>query len=1163
MSQSTHTDAHGAFTIIFADAEGEYLVSFRHLGFKARVIRLSRVSMSAVLEAKVVLEPASQELDPIVVRAERTPGATGAIGEGAASALADSLLVDDPARLMDLLLSIPGVTTFGDSAFSVMGASSEQNVTTLEGVTVSDASLPPDALAATRIVTSSADPARGGFAGGNIVQTLRGGTDEFTATLRVRGSNRGLVWNDPQWQRPVSRPISHSGRASGPLIPQRLRYSVSWSVDDNASEWLSLLRPRASQLSQEGVALDSVTAVTSTLQSLGVPTSLAGGPRDADSRGYRTSEVLDFTPSATTSLRVSHTGRWSNTVGSGSSLLSFPTRVNATGNTAQSLSIRSTFLIHGLINNFTTGASFRRDHSDPFTLLPGGSVRVGTDFSDGRTALQTLSFGGGNGARYQNSWSGEATDEISWIPAGGKHRIKVGGRLGFNRSRNFDFAGSPLLGTYAYLTLADLQANRPASYERVLATTARNTRATQASWWIGDEWRASDAWQWQGGIRFDRAMPGTLPRYNPAVDAAFGIRTDRVPGNIGWSPRLGFTWTSRRRRGERSTGRPSTLGGLSARELASMPRALVSRLVALQRARTLPGIGVSGTIGAYRGTVSTGSLAQLVESTGLPGTRITLSCVGDAVPIPDWSSMTEGPSVCADGSTGTLYSTAQPLVRVFDPSYRAPLSWRASVGVQGIRTPGNWLMRLSGNLAYNMNGESTIDLNLNRTPQFHLTDEGGRPVFVPVDAIVPSTGSMSRAASRVSPDFSTVSSTVSDLRAYQVQLQVSLSPPQPLFNRHVSLGLNYVFSWARRQTRANSQVGTAGDPFEKIWIRDARPTHMFRITTGGRYRGINFGVSMTLQSGQLLTPMVSGDINGDGISGNDRAFIPDPATTPDTSLARQLNELLSHATPVARRCLTSQFGHMAGANTCRTPWQVRFDVSASITPPSSWDYSDRLRLTFNLTNANGALVRALGLQDTPLGQVPLSTNPNPTLLYVTGFDPSTQQFRYRVNQLFGEASNYGSARRRFAPSQLQLGVQYLFGGPMPNPIARGLGLREMPGHPPLTAADRRAAVARLRRDPARRYLALGDSLALSTEQVAALMALSREYNVRADTALEPLTEWVLHKGTRVFDKDLARPLGSAQSALGRLNAEYAKRADEVLTDAQRTLFLALTSGRKN
>lgn len=1152
-TQVARTDARGVYTLVFPQAEGEYLVAVRSVGFRSTSFRLSRIGLSPVLGADVRLEAVSQILDRVVVTAGPVPGERSAIGELASGDLADSLFLADPSRLMELLLSIPGVLSIDDSSFSVMGSASGQNLTTLDGVAIRGAVLPPDALASIRVVTSSADPARGGFSGGNVSQTLKGGTDIFGAMVRVSGANRGMAWNDPAWTRPLPRLVSQSGTVNGPIVRQKVRYNVSWQFEDVATAWYSLLEPRGALLSQRGISLDSVAAVTGALESLGVPLSLSSGPREANQRSLRVSSVLDVAPSATSSFRVSHAMSVNGTLGSGASETSFPTRVNDVGSAAHNVGVRSSSYVHGLLNEFTLGLSFYRDHSDPFTLLPGGSVRVGTDFADGRTGFSSLTFGGGTGRYFENSSSGEVQDEVSWIPADGAHKVKLGGRYAMNRNRQFYFPGSPLLGTYTYLSIADLAANRPAQYERVLANATRQWEAANSSAWIGDEWRASAAWQVQGGLRMDFMHPATIPAYNPAVDAAFGVRTDFVPRDVGLSPRIGFSWASAARRGRGTGGSASTLGGMSAEAVARMSPELVTSLVSMQRASTLPGIGITGTFGAYRGTINGGTIADMVEATGLPGTRVTLSCVGAAVPVPDWAVMTEGPAACADGSTGSTFSLARPLVQVFAPSFQAPTNWRGNLGIDGIRVPNQWILSINAGASWNTHGQSAVDLNLNRTPRFALAGEADRPVFVPLAAIVPATGSISPGASRTNPDFATVTSMLSDLRSYNAQLQASIAPPNPLLNRRLTLQLNYTLSAGRQEQRGTSRIGTTGDPFEKQWVRTAQPRHTFRFTTGGRFWGLNLGAGVSLLSGIPLTPLVSGDVNGDGYSGNDRAFIPDPATTPDTSLARQMTELLAHARPGARECLVSQLGRMAGANTCRTPWQARIDLSASFTPPSSWNYSDRLRLTFNLTNASGALVRAAGLENTPFGQSSLSTTPTATLLYITGFDPSSGRYRYRVNQLFGEPTNYGSARRRYGPSQLQFGLEYVFGGPMLNPIARGLGLREPPSQPPLTVHERMSAIARLKKDPVAPYLALKDSLDLTADQRDRLDILSREFHASADSALTPLLNWVLKKGTRVFDRDLARPLSGAQAALGRVTADYRTRAQAILTAAQRSL----------
>ena len=1160
MTQSARTDARGAYTLVFPQAEGEYLVGVRRVGYHTASFRLSRVGLSPILGSNVYLQPASQVLERVVITAGPTIGERSAIGEVGVGALADSLFLADPTRLMDLLLSIPGIAGLDDSTFSVLGASAAGNVTTLDGVSIrgNGGGLPPDALVSIKVVTSSADPARGGFSGGNVSQTLRGGTDILGGNIRFSTSNRGLVWKDPTWNRPVSRPINHSGTVNGPIIKQKLRFNVSWQAEDNSNDWYSLLNPRGALLAQRGISLDSVSAVTSALQALGVPLSISSAPNEAHHQQLRTTEVLDFAPNATTSIRVSHNGSWQRNVGNNGSEVAFPTRVNELSVVQHSFGLRTTSYVRGLLNEFTGGYNYYSDDADPYTRLPGGSVRIGTEFSDGRTGLSSLTFGGGEGDYYEQSRSGEAQNELSWLPQSGTHKVKIGGRVAFNRSNYFYFPGSPLLGTYTYLTIEDLTANRPASYDRVLTNTPRNTNSKNSSAWIGDEWKVSEAWQLQGGLRMDFAHPGTIPRYNPAVEQTFGVRTDQIPLDVGMSPRIGFTWASSARRGRGTAGGASTLGGLSAEAIRSMSPDMVSSIVQMQRATTLPGIAVSGTFGAYRGTVNTGTIAELVESTGLPGTRVTLSCVGDAVPLPDWRNMTEGPAACADGTTGTTFSLAKPLVRVFDPGYEPQLSWRSSLGIDGIRVPGKWIVSINGGFSYNVNNQSTIDLNLNRTPHFFLAGEG-RPFYAPQNAIVPSTGAISSGASRVSPEFATVSSILSDLRAYRAEFQASLSPPNPLLNRRLSLNLTYSLNAGRNESRGNSRVGTTGDPYEKQWVPISNPMHSFRVTSSGRFWGFNFGLTTNLYSGIPLTPLVNGDINGDGNTGNDRAFIPDPATTADTSLSRQLIELIGNAPGAARKCLRSQLGRMAGANSCRTPWQARFDINASLTPPSGWSYSDRLRLTFNLSNANGGLVRALGLENTPLGQSPLSTNPNATLLYVTGFDPNTNQFKYRVNQLFGQPSNFGSARRKFGPTQLHVGLEYVFGGPVLNPIARGLGLREAANERPLTDEQRRQAVAKLKKDPIVVYAPLRDSLALSSDQRTQLDALSQEYNSRADEALAPLRNWVLKQGRRVFDRDLGQRLSAAQSALNKLNTEYGRKAQGVLTAEQLTRFRESTA----
>ena len=78
-------------------------------------------------------------------------------------------------------------------------------------------------------------------------------------------------------------------------------------------------------------------------------------------------------------------------------------------------------------------------------------------------------------------------------------------------------------------------------------------------------------------------------------------------------------------------------------------------------------------------------------------------------------------------------------------------------------------------------------------------------------------------------------------------------------------------------------------------------------------------VGTTVQSGSRFTPMIAGDVNGDGYF-NDRAFVFDPSRTADTALAGAMRSLLANGAGPARSCLTSALNQLAGRATCQAPW---------------------------------------------------------------------------------------------------------------------------------------------------------------------------------------------------------------------------------------------------
>src|SRR5262249_60503829 len=78
---------------------------------------------------------------------------------------------------------------------------------------------------------------------------------------------------------------------------------------------------------------------------------------------------------------------------------------------------------------------------------------------------------------------------------------------------------------------------------------------------------------------------------------------------------------------------------------------------------------------------------------------------------------------------------------------------------------------------------------------------------------------------------------------------------------------------------------TADNPLATYWANSAQGPHQF--TYNLRYNLFNavaISWSGNFRSGSAFTPIIAGDVNGDGYS-NDRAFVYSPNAAGDTALA--------------------------------------------------------------------------------------------------------------------------------------------------------------------------------------------------------------------------------------------------------------------------------------
>lgn len=1077
VSRTATTDQRGRYTILFPDGGGQYRMTARMIGAMPQSVILVRHADEDRLIWDVQLQQGAFALDPLIVTGEATrrrvqvpdrptPGSSEQV-------LTTDMVASLPISAEDLALLavlVPGVvvidpTDSTEAAYSVAGQRPDANQLTLDGMSYGSGQVPQEGVRATRVVTNTYDVARGRFSGGLMATTTRSGANAVQGSISYSLRDHNLAFEEGEETAFTSGFTQHAlgGGVGGPLVSNRLFAYLSGQLRLREDLQPSLTAATPDDLVRLGIADDSVARFLAVVDGLGAaPTERLNG--DRSNTGLNAMLRADYLISSSHTLTLR--GDW-RTQGQEPTRLG-PTALPETSGESGSdggglMAGLSSRFGQRVVNEARVYASTSTRQQDPYWLLPQGRVRVGSDLEDGSSAITTFVMGGtGNSTTTTTGRSVEASNEISWLPGRAAHRLKLGGL--FRAERSADVTASNRLGTFTYNSLADLEANQPASYRRTLDTPERRSTSLEYALYAGDVWMFSRAFQLTYGLRAEGTVAREPPAYNPQLDASLGVRTDRLPTEFDLSPRVGFTWM---------------VGNVG----PATPPALILR----------------GGGGKFRSPLPQGLLTQAQTSTGLADAETVLECVGAAVPVPDWPAYRLDPatipSACAGPSTPV--AARAPTAVVFADEFATPKAWRVSLGAQRNLTT---LLRLSVDLLYarGVDQYGFRDLNLETSAGFTLPGEANRPVFVDPLLIVPQTGAITSRVSRVDSSFAQVLEIGSGLASETKQATVSLGG---VTRGGVVLRLSYTWSDVRDQSSQSSRFGgarfggtsTAGDPNVAEWGRSSYERRHSLLATVSYPFGPSFDVTAVgrLMSGTPYTPMVAEDINGDGAA-NDRAFVFDPADLP------AMQALLDGASGGARRCLERQIGGIAERNSCVGPWEGSLELQLNYRP-TILGLGGRAMVsvtTMNLLHGIDQLVHGGG----GLAGWGLRTRPDDQLLFVTGFDPVARTFTYAVNERFGATEPSATAFRQ--PFQIGIQVRATFGPDRGRDALMALrgagrgggmgGMRGMgPGAGGLTPADFVERFTALLVNPPEMVLEHVDTLDLSAEQVRAL-ALMRD-----------------------------------------------------------------------
>ncbi|HKS05776.1 MAG TPA: carboxypeptidase-like regulatory domain-containing protein [Gemmatimonadaceae bacterium] len=994
ISKNAKTDRNGRFSVMFPNGEGDYMVRLTSIGYEPKAFEIKRIADEEVLIADTRLARAVQRLDTVNIttsarrqtptRVESTIDASGTdrsvgLGTGAAAGNLAAIAAGLPGFQF-----IPGVDGNPDM-FSALGLTGDQNNQSLNGMSGSGGDLPRDANVGVSVGTGPFDVSRNGFSGAQVAVNTRSGTNYSARSMSGNLEVPPLQWTDRVGQSTASEYtlLSPGAGFSGALSRDKAWYSGSVQYSRNTSDFQNLFNTNANGLTTFGVAPDSAQRLRTILQNLNIPIAAGGFGDGRSSDNLRLQGNLDFSPPSSSTGNSYQIAAITNVtrqapLGGGQMLSSVPTVTgDANRFSGQVMARHTNYFWTTLLSQTWVSASIDNSSRDPFLDFPMGNVRVSSDLGE-RATVQNLQFGG-NSSITNRSTTGMlgAKNQLSWYAGNNKHSIKLITEVREDWYSN-ESPGNRL-GSFTFQSLEDLENGLASAYSRVLTRPDEKGRQLSGSVGIQDAWRPSPTVQ----VVYNALVNGnyfhTQPDENPLVESAFGVKNTYVPNRMYVSPRVGFSW---------QYGQPNVIPIADGFTIG--PRAVVR-----------------GGIGLYQNVAGANLLGGALTNTGLAGSTQTLTCVGAEAPTPDWDAYrldpSSVPSTCASGNT--VFASSLPSVTMFDKSYKQASAARANVNWYGGILDNRFTLTADATVSLGLNQSGQTDLNFNPATQFTLDNESDRPVFVAPTSISPASGGIAPQSGRVSPDFNRVMSRSSNLRNTATQLTLYLAPYTPGGTGRFRWNANYTWMETRDKYNGFGGVGglgsTSGNPLDLAWGRASSPTH--RIGYGVSYNFwdvVSVGYSGGFRSGVRYTPMVDRDINGDGASFNDRAFVYNPSSTSDATIASGIQSLLDRSSQRVRDCVYSQMGGIAARNSCEGPWTMDGgSLTFNFNPTKVW-MPPRTNFTLTVRNPLVALDMMLhgskGLRG--WGQTP---NPNSTLLNVRGFDPGTQRFRYEVNQRFG------------------------------------------------------------------------------------------------------------------------------------------------------------------
>ncbi len=1023
---------------------GTYRVTVRRIGSQQQERTGIRVTVGTTTSLNFTLTDATAQLGAVTVTAvQRIDVADGGVKQSVTQEEIQNLPTlgrdfTDFIALSGLVSPTPEVTTGGQ--FSIAGARPSQTNVQLDGVDANNTffgenrggsripfNFSIESVKEFQVITNGFDVEYGNYSGGIINIVSKGGTNRFRAT--GYGNYRGDAITAENFNgTPVNnfQVQQYAFQAEGPIIRDKLFWLVSLDGQRRREPFVpagpNALRADAQNLERRADALpdsaatlrsqalrarttaDSLERFFSILENRYGVTDPAGAYDEFSTRNDVLTLFARVDWNISERHRLSLRNSWSDhdngnetfagtVIGGLSQAEAFTNRTNS------------------LVGELTSALGDRASNVFRFQYSTEDRPRSGNDLKP-QLRVNNVNTGaayawGGNNIAFRNRLIENKVQIINNTTVDlGTHTLKFGTNNIFAHYEN-DFwnQGS---GFYTFDNLEALEAYQPLNYTRNVRADGQPPRAVfdvqEYSLYAQDQWRVTPRLLATLGLRYDYSRFGTAPGRVIDAERAFGIPTGVAPidkNNI--SPRLALAWD---RKGDASEVWRAGAGLFFGR----LPAVLGSNVgitdVPLQN------LVCNGS--ALDGDANAPPPVQNYRNWGAGGEDNPFNCAGTAGVggIPEFSFWT--------------------------PGFEIPETYRGNFGYE--REIGR-STRVSADYLYSFTSKLYTVRNPNlRAPLFSLANEGGRQVFVPADRFTPNAAAGNDRL--LNTDFGNIFQNFYDGRATSQALTFNLDHR---LGAESAVRASYTWTTAADNSSfscctsfagwSDTRVGVSGPndiggigDTDKGWGPSAFVRNHTVVVSGYTRLPLGFRLSgiWRLQSGTPWGPEQGGDLNGDGLSFNDRPFIFAPENFP-VNIPTSITGSAAQAEYVAAQreiyrgyldanpCISEYVGQIIPRNTCRQPWFNRLDLSLRNRIPMRG--GQHAELTLDFFNVLNGLNKDWGRYEA------VTTNRR-NLMVPASYDAANQTIRYNLTDFFGDKAPLGT--NLLLQFSMQLGVRYVF-----------------------------------------------------------------------------------------------------------------------------------------